>query len=231
MSEEPLGLRESRLAPRLVRIEPDVFHEAAGAAERLIGHDVVAARWEQSSVLDGYTVAGLAGHLARAVLTVERYLDAPAPTADSDYTDAAGYFTNVLGTDDPIDSERHRRIRARGAETAADGPEALATELGDARLRLEGRLSPAVMTQPIQARDGIAVTVGEYLKTRVVELVVHLDDLALSVGHTEPEGLPAAAFDMTAAVLARVATRRAGGLVTVRSLARRERHPNPVRAL
>lgn len=147
-------MRKSRLAPRLVRIEPDVFHAAAGAAERLIGHDVVAARWEQSSVLDGYTVAGLAGHLARAVLTVERYLDAPAPAADSDYTDAAGYFTNVLGTDDPIDSERHRRIRARGAETAADGPEALATELGDARLRLEGRLSPAVVTQSIQARDG-----------------------------------------------------------------------------
>lgn len=151
-------------------MDPDVFLAAAGVAQQWIDSDAVATRWDELSALAGYTVAGLAGHLARAVLTVEPYLDAPAPAAesgDTDDTDAAGYFATVLGTDDPIDSERHQRIRQRGIDTAADGP-------------------------------------------------------------GEP---PAEAVDVAAAVLARVAVRRAGGLVTVRSLAHRERQPDPVRAL
>lgn len=212
-------------------MNPEVFTAAAAAAQQWIASDVVAARWDEPSALADYTVAGLAGHLARAVLTVERYLDAPAPAAEGGHTDAAGYFATVLGADDPVDSERHQRIRQRGIDTAADGPDALAAQLGEARHRLADRLSPAAMADRIEVADGVTLPLGAYLETRVVELVVHLDDLAVSVGYAEPDGVPAAAVDVAAAVLARVAARRTGGLVTVRSLARRERQPDPVRAL
>lgn len=212
-------------------MDPEAFLAAAGVAEQWVASDAVATRWDEPSALAGYTVAGLAGHLARAVLTVERYLDAPAPAAEGGDTDAAGYFATVLGTDDPIDSDRHQRIRQRGVDTAADGPDALAARLGEARRRLADRLRPAAMAHRIEVADGVTLPLGAYLETRVVELVVHLDDLAASVGADEPGELPAAAVDVAAAVLARVAARRAGGLATVRSLARRERQPDPVRAL
>lgn len=212
-------------------MDAGVFLAGADAAERWIASEAVAARWEEPSALAGYTVGGLAGHLARAVLTVERYLDAPAPAEPGDGADAAGYFAAVLGDDDPVDSERHRRIRERGAEAAADGPDALAAQVRDARQRLGARLDAATLARPIEVAGGVTLTVARYLETRVVELVVHLDDLAVSVGAEEPDGLPPAAFDVTAAVLARLAVRRAGGLATVRSLARRERHPEAVRAL
>lgn len=211
-------------------MDPEVFLATAGMAQQWVGSDAVAARWEQPSALAGYTVAGLAGHLARAVLTVERYLDAPAPAVDGD-TDAAGYFATVLGADDPVDSERHHRIRQRGVDTAADGPAALAAQLDEARRRLADRLHPAAMAHRIEVAGGVTLPLGAYLETRVVELVVHLDDLAASVGADDPGELPAAAVDVTAAVLAQVAARRAGGLATVRSLARRERQPGAVRAL
>lgn len=208
----------------------DLFAAAADAARRLISSDQVAARWDEPSALEGYTVAGLAGHLARAVLTVQRYLDAPAPPADATVNDAAGYFVAVMGDHDPVDSDLHRTIRARSAENAEQGPAALAEQLGAVHRDLSGRFDTEGLDRLVEVRDGVVLTLEEYLTTRLVELVVHLDDLAVSVG-CEPEALPAEAYDAVAACLARIAARRAGGLATVRSLARAERQPEAARAL
>ncbi|MGH3443436.1 MAG: maleylpyruvate isomerase N-terminal domain-containing protein [Nitriliruptorales bacterium] len=209
----------------------DVFHGCAKAAQRLIEHDAVAARWDEPSALEGYTVGGLAGHLARAALTVERYLEAPEPPPDREPADAAGYLVAVLGAHDPVDSEFHRAVRARGAEAAADGPAAVAASLREARTRLAAGLDAATLERRVEVLDGLVLTVEEYLRTRILELVVHVDDLSVSVGLPGADGVPADAYDMVAAVLARVAARRHGGLATVRSLARRERHPDAIRAL
>jgi hypothetical protein len=64
--------------------------------------------------------------------------------------------------------------------------------------------------------------------------VVHLDDLAVSVGHELGDRLPREAVQVALDVLVAVAVRRAGdfgGLLMVRSLARRERQPGALRAL
>ncbi|MDP8961902.1 MAG: hypothetical protein M3N32_09840, partial [Actinomycetota bacterium] len=76
----------------------------------------------------------------------------------------------------------------------------------------------------------LTLTLDEYLRTRVVELLIHLDDLAASVGQRCPD-VPDHAFRVVAGLLGELAAVRAGGLETVRSLARAERHPQPVRAL
>lgn len=210
-------------------MDADDFLAAALAAETLIASPEVAAQWEQPSALEGYTVAGLAGHLARAVLTLDRYLDGPAP--DVEPTDAAGYVVAVLGTHDPIDSEFHGRVRARAAQDAAGGQQALVDRLRDARQRLADRLADTDPGQSIAALDDTVLPVEEYLVTRLVELVIHLDDLAVSVGLPGPSGVPTGAYEATAALLATVASRRVGPLPVIRSLARRERHPDAVRAL
>lgn len=206
----------------------ELYVAVAVAAEETIASTAVTASWDEPSALDGYTIGGLAGHLARAILTVERYLDRPAPEFTT--TDAAGYFAHVLADHDPVTSELHRSVRQRSVDESRDGPAALLARVRDARRSLEPRLA-AAGDQPIAVLGDLVLPLGEYLQTRIVELVVHLDDLAVSVGRPGPVGIPPGAYDVVAAVLARVAVRRVGPLPTIRSLARAERHPDAVRAL
>ncbi len=210
-------------------MDTEPFLTTAVAAEDLIGDPRVAERWAGPSALQGYTVGGLAGHLARAVLTADRYLDSSTPGPVT--TDAAGYFVAVLADHDPVDSDLHRRVRARGEAAAQAGPAALVAELGAARDRLADRLPGLDPDAPVAVRDGLILSVAEYLDTRLVELVLHLDDLAVSVGLDEADGIPREATARVASVLAHIAVERAGGVETLRSLARRERHPEAVRAL
>jgi hypothetical protein len=207
------------------------FLGTAARVEGILGSKAVAAHWDDPSALEGYTVAGLAGHLARGVLTVEQYVDAPAPPPNVEATDAAGYMTAVLGSDDPVDSDLHRAVRARSFAVSAAGASALAGEVGRARQRLSQRLTGATMDRRIEVFQGVVVTVEEYLRTRLVELVVHSDDLAVSVGEENAQDLPRDAYEEVAVVLVQVALRRYGGLSVVRGLARRERHPEAIRAL
>jgi hypothetical protein len=64
----------------------------------------------------------------------------------------------------------------------------------------------------------------------VLELVVHVDDLAVSLTVATPP-LPAAATDATIQLLARLAAWRHGPMPVVRALARQERAPASVAAL
>jgi hypothetical protein len=57
-----------------------------------------------------------------------------------------------------------------------------------------------------------------------VELVVHIDDLAVSVGRPTPD-LPATATACTIGCLLEIARTRHGDLAVVRALSRRERDP------
>ena len=185
--------------------------------------------WERDSALAGYTVGGLAGHLARGVTTVETYLEVPPPTGSAT-VDASGYFHAVLaGDEDTVGSELHRRIRERGVELAVQGPEQLAGRLAGVLDRLESVLRDGdVVHRRLAVRDGIAIRLDGYLETRLVELVVHLDDLAASgvvVG-----AVPCETVVTTGEVLGGLAARR-HGMDAIRSLARAERHPDAVRAM
>ena len=64
--------------------------------------------------------------------------------------------------------------------------------------------------------------VDDYLETRIVELVIHLDDLAASVGRTPPRVSPEAE-SLVLRTLVEMATARHGASVMIRALARRER--------
>lgn len=209
-------------------MDTDTFLVTAQVAEDLVASGTVADRWQNPSALSSYTVGGLAAHLARAVLTVSRYLDRPEATGEP--VDAARYFLQALGTHDPHASAFHEQVRARAAAEAAEGPAALARRLREARLGLVDRLVTIEPEFRIGVLDDVVLTVEDYLDTRLVELVVHLDDLAVSVGQEVPDGVPSEAYATVAAILARIAVERAGAVATIRSLARRERHPDAVRA-
>ena len=222
----------------------DDFLVMADIAIDLTDTHEVAAQWSEASALRGYDVGSLAAHLARAVLTTDRYLaDAdittrPAHAQDVDTAPTVGpavYFLEALGEHDPVDSDVHRAIRARSQTSAADGQQAVIAELRAAKGRLvealePGRVDPLRLRRKVHVLGGTAMELGDYLITRLVELVLHADDLAVSIGVPTPL-MPASAVDTVAQTLASLAVLRAGGLETVRSLARRERHPDAVRAL
>ena len=68
----------------------------------------------------------------------------------------------------------------------------------------------------------------EYLTTRLVEIVLHSDDLAASLGRPEPEFEPDAT-DRVVGCLIEMAARRHSSLAVIRAMTRRER--DLVRAL
>jgi hypothetical protein len=63
---------------------------------------------------------------------------------------------------------------------------------------------------------------SDYLVTRLVEMVVHLDDLAHSIGEDLPAP-PGAAIDLTLATLFEMAVARNGPDAMMRALSRTER--------
>lgn len=194
------------------------FLTCARAAHDLLRSRHVADAWDHESALPGYTVGGLAGHLGRAVLTVGGYLD--QHVAAGDPVGADDYFVQVLEGHHPVESELHRAVRSRGVETAAAGPAGLATDIDRAIEKLDERLGePGATTRRIRVLGDTCMTVDDYLRTRIVELVVHIDDLSTSLDLPVPE-LPETAYTVCTDVLARIAVTLRGGRDAVRLLAR-----------
>ena len=155
--------------------------EAGRSLVDLVAAPAVQRAWEQPSALAHLSIGVLAAHLVRALTTPLAYLDADEPPSDTPVVDAAGYMDAVL-TDDDLDGALHRGIRERAQAAAEQGPQAVATQARDALAALRTRLLRTPAGRRVAVKDGIAITLDDYLQTRLVELVVHADDLAVSVG-------------------------------------------------
>jgi Mycothiol maleylpyruvate isomerase N-terminal domain len=206
-----------------------LFLAAAEAVAPLLRAPELAARWDEPSALMDFRTSGLAGHMARAVLNVERYLDA-AVTPGAVQLDAVQYFLASGGsnTDDPSSSV-NRTIRERGEQEAAGGPRALADAYDAARVRLAERLAGLRGDQPVLMFGRYVLPLEECLVTRLVELVVHADDLAVTLQLSTPD-TGSDVGDVVIATLARIAGRRHGTLPVMRALARHERAPSRISA-
>lgn len=198
----------------------DLLLDTARAACDLVASPEVAARWDEPSALPHFRVRGLAGHLVAAgTSVVVRYLDRPEPGGET--IDPATYYVTALTTDDP-DAELHRGIRARGEAAAEGGPEALVAEGRRVLDGLAARLAAEPADRKVQVLDGMVLTLDDYLVTRLLELVVHADDLAVSVGVPTP-AFDAPVLDPVLDCLVQMGRRRHGDLAVLRALTRRER--------
>ena len=180
-------------------------------------------RFDAPSALAELSVRGLAGHLLRAMTTVETYLEAPAPPdpPEAGLLSAAGYYAAVLTPDRDLGSDFNRAIRQRAMESAPDRADDFVLEWADTAARLSSRLDQEPDERLVQVYGGHVLTLDDYLVTRLVELVVHADDLAISLAEAPPE-LPGAAAVVIATLVA-VARLRHGDTAVVRALTRRER--------
>ncbi|MBQ1075866.1 maleylpyruvate isomerase N-terminal domain-containing protein [Micromonospora sp. C31] len=202
---------------------------AARSAVDLLADPAVAAGWEEPSALPAFGVSGLAGHLASQVLGVPAVLAAPVP--DGDPVGLLEHYARGGWLGAPVDATVNVAIRRAGDGLAADGPAALldrcAATLGELAGALPAQAPGRVVRVP---RGSWSLTLDDYLATRLMELVVHADDLAVSVGVPTPE-LPAETVEPVLTLLARLAVRRHGQPAVLRALSRAERAPASVAAL
>jgi hypothetical protein len=195
------------------------FLECARLSAEVLRLPGVAERWTEPSALEHFTMRGLAGHLVRATGSVEAYLDRGQPEGPP--VSAAEYYAAAVDSTD-LQSDLHVAIRSRGEAMAAEGHAALVEKLGGVTRRLEKRLAEEPADRLMEVYKGLVVTLDDYLVTRVVEQLVHCDDLAVSAGAETP-AFPPAAVDLVFANLVQVARVRHGDLAVLRAFTRRER--------
>ncbi|HYP23782.1 MAG TPA: maleylpyruvate isomerase N-terminal domain-containing protein [Actinomycetota bacterium] len=195
------------------------FLETGRVAADLLARPEVEAAWDSPSALPEFTVRGLAGHLLRATGSVAAYLDRPEPSGEP--VSAAEYYAQAVDEPD-ITSEIHRAIRQRGEDEAAGGFASVRDRSYELLETLRTRLEAEPPDRKVEAYKGIVLTIDEYLVTRLIELVVHVDDLSVSVGVEAPP-LPPDATKLAIDALVDVARQKHGDLAVLRALTRRER--------
>ncbi|MEU9917789.1 maleylpyruvate isomerase N-terminal domain-containing protein [Streptomyces sp. NPDC051001] len=197
--------------------------ETAAQAVALLDAPGVAASWEKPSALAQWTVGGLAGHLAYQIFSVDPALEEPA--SEQEPIPVSEHYARAVWIDAPLDDEISSGIRAKGEDIASEGVRRLVERvhavLDQQRTGLEEVHGDWVVFMP---QTGWALSLDDFLLTRMVELAVHMDDLAVSVGLGVPE-LAGSALDPVVALLTGLAVRRHGQAAVLRALTRAERAP------
>lgn len=199
------------------------FPVAASIALDLIRRAEVTEQWSRPSALPHLSVGGLACHLGRQAVRAAELLPMPTdlPTLESadNHYERAAWVTEGPPDEASVASGSDEAEAARGpAELHARSADALA-EAGDL---LSSGAARDVVPIPWQ---GWALRRSEFLLTRQLEIVVHSDDLAVSVGVPTPE-FPAEVFDPVRDLLVRLAVRRRGQSALISALSRSERAQN-----
>jgi Mycothiol maleylpyruvate isomerase N-terminal domain len=196
------------------------YSEALDNARTVLASERTAERWESESVLADFSVRGLAGHLCRCVIAPLEYLEAEEPRDESPI-DGVDYFTAAVPTSD-VNAEVNVDVRDRGEQISAGGHAATVALFDAAHRKLEPMLAVESPARLVRVFAGLVMRLDDYLETRIVEALVHTEDLALSIGMPAPAP-PQDALDIAIEHLVGVARRRHGDVAIVSALTRRER--------
>jgi hypothetical protein len=204
------------------------FLSAVELSRELAARPEVRAAWDRESSCAGMSVGGLTFHLLKQAGSTMRGLraapdDAPPIALQEHYARAAWV---EAGPDD----EANVSIREGENDGAQVGPDVvleLAAEwAADLPALFEAPREPDTIFIPWQ---GWSLTTEDFLTTRMMELVVHGDDLAASVGLDTPT-YPDAVITPVVGLLTGVAVRRHGQTAVIRGLSRPQRAPASISA-
>jgi uncharacterized protein (TIGR03083 family) len=198
------------------------FDEAADRARAVLAAPAVGDRWREPSICPGLTLGGLGAHLLGGLRRLERSTDV-VPAAGATIVDPAEGFDAVrLGEPDDLARPPFSVLRDDAERLAAHGHGAISQRYTEAIARISTRLDAEDPTRPVGFREGAATTttLDEYLVTRVVELVIHADDLAESAG-VRIDAPSAATADIVIGFLVRADRYRLGDAEMLRALAGR----------
>lgn len=163
--------------------------EAVEAAAELMERPVVGERWDEPSALDGMTVGALAAHLVRAAGSTIAYLDRTdvSTEPEDELLTPITYFHAAVAS--PI----HDQIRNVSSDEARIGHMATVDKCADLVSRMADRLAAEPEDRLVGALGGRMLSLDDFCRTRLIEVLLHLDDLATSVDEprpdTDPEGV------------------------------------------
>jgi hypothetical protein len=192
--------------------------EAVEAAARLLARDEVATRWVEPSALDGMSIGALAAHLVRAAGSTLAYLDRTDPVVRPD----GPLLTPVTYFQAAIESPIHERIKEVSASEATAGPAEMATTCARIADDMRARFAAEPEDRLVAALGGRMLTLDDFCRTRLIEVLFHVDDLAASIGVPTP---PTSVDARTTVVdiLVGIARSQHGDWEVLRALAREER--------
>jgi hypothetical protein len=213
-------------------MEPiDAYLTLAESAIGLLEDPAVERAWTSPSALAEFSVSGLATHLSFQITRVPGVLLAAPPASSAPMIGLEEHYTRSLWVDAPVDSEVNRYVRSAAQEKADEGVEAVrrsaVAALTEIRLILPGEPLERPVFLPWA---GWSLTLADYLRTRALELLVHSDDLAISVGIETPAVPPEAARNVINTLVA-LSVRKHGVTAVLRALSRRERAPRSIAAI
>jgi hypothetical protein len=208
----------------------DAFFDAADTAAALLGDPAVAAAWDRPSGLAKFSVRGLAGHLARQVTrTIDAIASSSAVAGMDEPVTLLGHYAQVRWIGADLDGEVNAGIRAASEDEAAGGPDALVARTREAIGQLRGTIAAAPADALVRVPQGWSLRLDDFLVTRMMEIAVHNDDLAVSVGIDTPD-LPPAVMEPVFDLLLQLSVRRRGVVPVLRALTRIERAPGSITA-
>jgi hypothetical protein len=207
-------------------VRVDAFLAALDGARPLVAAAEVDTAWEWPSALSDLTVGALAAHLVSAVGGIDSFLDLPVPD-DVEIVALHSYYSGVA-----VPASLRDALNAYVSEVARAGSVAVLAQFDEIRERLGARLpvesSDRLMRIPSrespqgEGPGGRYMHLGDFLIARVVEVVVHSDDLAASVSLPSPT-FSAEVGDAVISHFIDVCRRRHGDTAVVRAFTRRER--------
>lgn len=159
--------------------------------------------WARPSSLDGWTVADLGAHLSVAMAAVA----GAQPPEPGDRGRSIAQFVATYAVNAADISERTKTAAGGSGRTPAQVLEAFDASVAAAEQRLD-ELGPH--DQVVRGRRG-PVRVSDLVATRVIELVVHADDLARSVPEAPAPRSDRQATAVTVRALLDVLAERAPG--------------------
>lgn len=190
--------------------------------------DAVSQRWEEESACRGMSTGGLAHHLTAQLTTTVRLLT--ADRAAPDPIPLLEHYRRAPWANRGLDDEVNVSIREDADRAAEAGVAALAervaADLAGLPAALAGVDDDTVVLIPWQ---GWSLTAHDLVVTRLMEMVVHSDDLATSIGVPTPR-FPDEAVRLVLDLLTGVAVDRHGQAAVVRALSRPQRAPTSVSA-
>jgi len=205
------------------------YLDAAGVAAAFLREPAVAASWEEPSALAKMSVGGLAAHLARQVILIPGVLT--APPADEAPISLLVHYARAKWRGADLDDEANASIRDNGEQMAQPGAQAIAEQAAAAQVELTSLLAAEDPDRAIHLPwTAWALTLDSLLTTRMLEIVVHTDDLAASLGLPTPE-FPTPVVETVVDLLSRLAVQRHGAVPVLRALSRAERAPATIAAI
>jgi hypothetical protein len=201
----------------------NAYLATAAQAAALLDTPEVATSWQKPSALAQWSVGGLAGHLAYQIFSVDPALE--ESHCEQEPIPVLEHYARAVWIDVPLDGEINSGIRAKGDGISSEGQRRLVDRIHAAleqqRTALEEVHDDWVVFMP---QTGWALSLDDFLLTRMLELAVHMDDLAVSVGISASE-LPSTTRGPVLALLTELAVRRHGQAALLRTLTRAERAP------